>query len=82
MQKHSYLTHWIIGYVMVKNLTYAKANSLNPLYLIIDEVNGYIEESNGNKHLMLVLTDENKDILWKNYEELWKQNENVTLLDQ
>lgn len=67
---------------MVKNLTYAKANSLNPLYLIIGEVNGYIEESNGNKHLMLVLTDENKDILWKNYEELWKQNENVTLLDQ
>lgn len=63
MQKHSYLTHWIIGYVMVKNLTCAKANSLNPLYLIIGEVNGYIEESNGNKHLMLVLTDENKDIL-------------------
>ena len=61
---------------------YAKANSLNPLYLLIDEVNGYIEESNGNKYLMLVLTDENKDILWKNYEELWKQNENVTLLDQ
>lgn len=63
MQKHSYLTHWIIGYVKVKNLTYAKTNSLNPLYLIIDEVNGYIEESDGNKYLMLVLTDEKKDIL-------------------
>ena len=33
-------------------------NSVIPLYLIINEINGYIEESNGNKYLMLVSTDE------------------------
>ena len=70
MQKHSYLTHWITGYVMVKNLTCAKANSLNPLYLIIGEVNGYIEESNGNKHLMLtkMKTKTYYERTMKNYE--------------
>ena len=31
-------------------------NSVNPLYVIIREVDGYIEESNGNKYL----TDKNK----------------------
>ena len=35
-----------------------------------DKINGYIEESDGNKYLTLVQTNENKDIL-KNYEELW-----------
>ena len=34
-----------IGYVEVKNL---KINSVNPLYLIIDKINGYIEEYNRN----------------------------------
>ena len=40
----------------VKYLTYIKINHLNPLYVIIDKMNGYIEDSNGNKHLKLVST--------------------------
>ena len=42
------------------------------MYFFIDKVNGYIEESNGNKYLTLVSTDENKDPL-KNYAELWDE---------
>ena len=53
----------------VKNLSYAKINSVNPLYLIINKINSYIEESNGNKYLTLVSTDKNKETL-KKYEEL------------
>ena len=55
------------GYGTIKN--YGKINSVNPLYLIISKINGYIEESNRNKYLTLVLTDETKDAL-KKYEKL------------
>ena len=37
----------------------------------------YIEESNGNKYLTLVLTDESKGIL-KTYEELWSKIRDLT----
>ena len=33
---------------MVKYLSYAKINGVNSLYLIINNINGYIEESNEN----------------------------------
>ena len=32
------------GYVTVKDLSYATINSVNPLYLIINKINGYLEE--------------------------------------
>ena len=47
----------------VKNLSYTITISVNPLYLIINKINGYIEESNGNKYLTLLPTDESKDTL-------------------
>ena len=53
IDKKSYkdiLIYWI-GYVVVKDLKYAKINSVNPLYLIFNKLNGYFEEINGNKHL-------------------------------
>ena len=43
---------------MVKNHSSVKINSVNPLYLIIDKINRFTKESNGNKHLMLVPTDQ------------------------
>ena len=46
---------YYIGYVMVKDLRYLKNNSVNTMYLIVEKVNGYIEKSNGNKYLLLVL---------------------------
>ena len=42
------------------------------MYFFIDKVDGYIEESNENRYLTLVSTDENKDPL-KNYAELWDE---------
>ena len=60
---------YYIGYVTLKDLRYVKTNSVNPLYIIINKINGSIEESNENKCLRVVPTDENKDTL-KKYEEL------------
>ena len=37
-----------------------KINSVNPLYLIIGDVDGYIEKNNGNKYLTFASTDKNK----------------------
>ena len=37
-----------IGYVTVKNLGYAKINSVSLLYIIIDKINRCIEENNGS----------------------------------
>ena len=35
--------------------------SVNPLYLILDKVNGYFEEINRNKYLTLVPTNKSKE---------------------
>ena len=53
-----------------KNLSYVKISSVDPLYLIIDKVDRYIEENNENKYLTLVSTDKSKGTL-KKYTELW-----------
>ena len=56
---------------LIYYIRYVTPNSVNPLYLIINQINGYIKENkrNGNKYLTLVLTDESKNTL-KKYEEL------------
>ena len=46
-------------------------NSVNPLYLMTGEVDGYIKESNGNKYLTFASTD-NKKVLEK-YTKLWEE---------
>ena len=46
-----------------------KINSVNPLYIIIKEVDVSIEEKNGNKYLTLASSDKNKKVL-KNYTKL------------
>ena len=38
-----------------------KTNCVNPSYLIINKLNGYVEESNENKYFTLVHTNESKD---------------------
>ena len=39
-----------IEYITIKEIDdYENINSVNPLYLIIGKVNGYIKENNGNK---------------------------------
>ena len=39
---------YYIGYITMKDSDCVKINSVNPLYLIIDEVDGPFEEKNGN----------------------------------
>ena len=38
-------------------------HSVNPLYLRIDHVSGYIEEKGVNKYLVFDSTDENKELI-------------------
>ena len=64
----------------MKDSDYVKINSVNPLYLIIDKIEGHFEEKNGNKYLILDSTDKNKEVLIK-YTKLWDgiKNEIVTI---
>ena len=41
---------YYIGYITMKYSEYANINSVNPLHLSINEVDGYVEEINGNKY--------------------------------
>ena len=52
---------YYIGYVTIKDSKCVKIYSVDPLYLIFRYVNGYFEEINGNKYLMLVPTNESKE---------------------
>ena len=52
---------YYVGYVTIEDSKYIKINSVNPLYLIINKVNGYFEEINKNKYLMLVSTNESNE---------------------
>ena len=59
------------GYVTVKTIANCNnINSVNPLYLTINEMIGHFEEKNENKYLVLDDIDENKEVLQK-YEEVW-----------
>ena len=46
-------------------------NSVNPLYLLIGEIDGFIEEKEVSKYLNITLTDNNNEVL-KKYEEVWR----------
>ena len=50
---------------MVKDLSNVTINGISPFYLIINKINGCIEESNGSRYLTLFPTDESKDTLKK-----------------
>ena len=67
---------YYIGYIAIKNIIYVKINTVNPLCLIIDKADEYIEECSGNKYLTLVSTDKNKDTL-KKYAELWNRTKDL-----
>ena len=52
---------YYIGYV-TKNPKY-NIDSVNPLYLLIAELDGYIEEEDGNKYLNIAFKDINNEVL-------------------
>ena len=60
---------YYIGYVTEKP-TY-NIDSVNPLYLNIYMLDGFIEEKDGSKYLNVALTDYNNNVL-KKYSEVWK----------
>ena len=63
--KHDYVDRYVYHIDYVKNI-----NNVNPLYLIIPEFYGYIEEHEGRKYLNIALTGINNDVL-NEYEKMW-----------
>ena len=45
-------------------------DSVNPLYLLIGELDGFIDEKEGSKYLNISLTYNNSDVLMK-YADVW-----------
>ena len=43
---------------------------MNPLYLLVDEIDSFIEEKEESKYLNISLTDSNSEVL-KKYAEIW-----------
>ena len=60
---------YYIAYVTLKDSKYVKINSVIPLYIMFNRINGYFEEINGNKYLTLVSINESEEKIRK-YEEL------------
>ena len=53
-----------IGYITIKKIDDCETiYSVNPLYLLVNHVNGYIEEKGMNKYLIFDSADENKELI-------------------
>ena len=58
-------------YITIKKIDdYENIFSVNPLYLIVNHANGYIEEKGVNKYLIFDSADENKELL-KKHNDVW-----------
>ena len=69
-----------IEYITMKSLDNESVDNANSLYLIFNNVDGYIEcnpteESNEKKYLILASTGKNEEVLEK-YKELWDETKN------
>ena len=64
---------YYIEYITTKSISdYENISSVNPLYLIINDVDRYIEENDKNKYLSFASTDNKKEVL-KKYIKLWDE---------
>ena len=54
-----------IGYVTIKMIGDCYVNSVNPLYLHINDASGYVKEINKDKYLIFDDADKNKELLDK-----------------
>ena len=62
-----------IGYIIIKSFSDCEnIRSVNPLYLMLAPTDGYAEENNGNRYLVIASTDKNSKVLIK-YEKLWNE---------
>ena len=62
------ISMYYIGYV-TKKPEY-NINSVNRLYLLVDEIDGFVEEKEESKYLNISLTESNNGVL-KKYAEVW-----------
>ena len=70
-ETHKDLDIYNIGYVTIKEIGDCyDVNSVNLLYLRIDNVSGYIEKINEDKYLVFDFRDENKELL-KRYDDVF-----------
>ena len=61
---------YYIGYITKTPV--CSINSVNPLYLIIKSIDGYVEEKeNGNRYLNIALVEDNNEVINK-FNNLWK----------
>ena len=51
---------YYIGYITKKHEY--KISSVNPLYLLVHRIDGFIEEKRGNKYLNIAFTDSNNEV--------------------
>ena len=73
IEKKSYknIGIYYMGYITINRVSdYENINSVKALYLIIGDVDEYIEENNGNKYLTFASTDKNKKSIRKVYKTL------------
>ena len=61
---------YYVGYITIKDSKYVNIHSVNPFSIIIDNVDGLVEEKNGNKYLIFASTDKIKKASEK-YTKLW-----------
>ena len=62
-KSYKYIDVYYICYIIMKSISigdHANVNSVNLLYQIIGEVDGYLKESNENKYLTFVFVCENE----------------------
>ena len=52
---------YYIGYITKKDEY--KINSVNPIYLIVGKIDGFIEEKEGSKYLNIALSESNNEVL-------------------
>ena len=60
-KSHKNIDIYYIGYITKKDEY--KINSVNPLYLLVHRIDGFIEEKRGNKYLNIAFTDSNNAVL-------------------
>ena len=76
LRKKAKINIYHVEYITMKSLDDMNIDTENSLYLIFNNVDGYIiEESNGDKNLIFAFKDENKEIL-KKYTKLWNETKN------
>ena len=62
-KSHKDINIFYIGYITIKKFSdYENIRSVNPLYLIINSATGYFKEKNGEKYLILDLTEKYKTV--------------------